>query len=53
MGKLQLSEKEIQYIADQLQKGEQLPEDLKYKLFPVRQKEYELLYDGKMAGPLI
>jgi site-specific DNA-methyltransferase (adenine-specific)/adenine-specific DNA-methyltransferase len=48
MGKLQLSEKEIQYIVEQLQKGEQLPEDLKYKLFPVKQKEYELVYGGKM-----
>jgi len=48
MGKLQLSEKEIQYIVEQLKKGEQLPEDLKYKLFPVKQKEYELVYGGKM-----
>jgi site-specific DNA-methyltransferase (adenine-specific)/adenine-specific DNA-methyltransferase len=48
MGKLQLSEKEIQYIVEQLQNGEQLPEDLKYKLFPVKQKEYELVYGGKM-----
>lgn len=48
MDKLQLSEKEIQYIIDQLKKGEQLPEDLKYKLFPVKQKEYELVYGGKM-----
>jgi len=48
MGKLQLSKKEIQYIVEQLQKGEQLPEDLKYKLFPVKQKEYELVYGGKM-----
>lgn len=48
MGKLQLSKKEIQYIVEQLKKGEQLPEDLKYKLFPVKQKEYELVYGGKM-----
>ena len=48
MSKLQLNEKEIQYIVDQLQNGEQLPEDLKYKLFPVKQKEYELVYGGKM-----
>ncbi len=48
MAKLQLSEKEIQYIIEQFQKGEQLPEDLKYKLFPVKQKEYELIYGGKM-----
>lgn len=48
MGKLQLSEKEIQYIIEQLKNGEQLPEDLKYKLFPVKQREYELVYGGKM-----
>lgn len=48
MEKLQLSEKEIQYIVEQLQKGKKLPEDLKYKLFPVKQKEYELAYGGKM-----
>jgi len=48
MDKLQLSKKEIQYIVEQLKKGEQLPEDLKYKLFPVKQKEYELVYGGKM-----
>ena len=48
MSKLQLSEKEIQYIVEQLQKGKQLPEDLKYKLFQVKQKEYELVYGGKM-----
>ncbi len=48
MGKLQLNEKEIQYIVEQLHKGEHLPEDLKYKLFPVKQKEYELVYGGKM-----
>ena len=48
MGKLKLSKKEIQYIVEQLKKGEQLPEDLKYKLFSVKQKEYELVYGGKM-----
>ncbi len=48
MDKLQLNEKEIKYIVEQLKKGEQLPEDLKYKLFPVKQKEYELVYGGKM-----
>lgn len=48
MGKLKLSKKEIQYIVEQFKKGEQLPEDLKYKLFPVKQKEYELVYGGKM-----
>ncbi|MEM7510559.1 MAG: site-specific DNA-methyltransferase [Bacteroidota bacterium] len=39
---------EIQDIIERLQKGDQLPEDYKYKLFPTNQKEYELVYGGKM-----
>lgn len=48
MAKLSLTEKEIKFIIEQLQNGQQLPEDLKYKLFPTKQKEYELVYGGKM-----
>lgn len=43
-----LSKAEKDYIIDLLNKGENLPEDFKYKLFPVEHKEYELAYAGKM-----
>lgn len=43
-----LSKSEKDYIIDLLDKGENLPEDFKYKLFPVEHKEYELAYAGKM-----
>jgi adenine-specific DNA-methyltransferase len=43
-----LNEYDIQFLIEKLQKGEQIPEDYKYKLFPVKQKEYELVYAGKM-----
>jgi len=45
---MKLSEHEINDLIERLQKGESLPEDYKYKLFPVMQKEYELVYGGKM-----
>ena len=43
-----LNEYDIQFLIEKLQKGESIPEDYKYKLFPVKQKEYELVYAGKM-----
>jgi site-specific DNA-methyltransferase (adenine-specific)/adenine-specific DNA-methyltransferase len=43
-----VNEREIADIIERLQKGEDIPEDYKYKLFPVMQKEYELVYGGKM-----
>lgn len=43
-----LNEYDIQFIIERLQKGEPIPEDYKYKLFPIKQKEYELVYAGKM-----
>lgn len=45
---MKLSQHEINDLIERLQKGENLPEDYKYKLFPVKQKEYELVYGGKM-----
>ncbi|MDD2753857.1 MAG: site-specific DNA-methyltransferase [Candidatus Portnoybacteria bacterium] len=45
---MSLSKNEIADIIEYLQKGESIPVDYKYKLFPVRQKEYELIYSGKM-----
>ncbi|MDI6714155.1 MAG: site-specific DNA-methyltransferase [Thermodesulfovibrio sp.] len=43
-----LNEYDIQFLIEKLQKGEPIPEDYKYKLFPIKQKEYELVYAGKM-----
>ncbi len=43
-----LTEQERQFIIETLAKGEPLPMDFKYKLFPTSQKEYELNYAGKM-----
>lgn len=44
----ELSQREKDYLIEKLLKGEQLPDDFKYKLFPTTQKEYELVYAGKM-----
>lgn len=43
-----LSKAEKDYLVELLEKGENIPEDFKYKLFPVEHKEYELAYAGKM-----
>lgn len=43
-----LNEYDIQFLIEKLQKGESIPDDYKYKIFPVKQKEYELIYAGKM-----
>ena len=43
-----LTKAEKDYIIELLDKGERIPEDYKYKLFPVEHKEYELAYAGKM-----
>lgn len=45
---MEISKLEIEDIIQRLQNGETLPEDYKFKLFPVKQKEYELIYGGKM-----
>lgn len=45
---MSLSKHEIADIIERLQKGEIIPDDYKYKIFPVKQKEYELVYGGKM-----
>ena len=45
---MKLSKYEIEDLIERLKKGENIPEDYKYKLFPVKQKEYELVYGGKM-----
>lgn len=43
-----LNKAEKDYIIDLIEKGEAIPEDYKYKLFPTEHKEYELAYAGKM-----
>lgn len=45
---MNLTKYEIDDLIERLQKGEVIPDDFKYKLFPVKQKEYELVYGGKM-----
>jgi DNA modification methylase len=45
---MKLSQHDINDLIERLQNGENLPDDYKYKLFPVKQKEYELVYGGKM-----
>lgn len=43
-----LSKAEKDYLITLIDKGESIPEDFRYKLFPVEHKEYELAYAGKM-----
>jgi len=43
-----LNEYDIQFLIERLKNNEPIPEDYKYKLFPIKQKEYELVYAGKM-----
>ena len=43
-----LNQHEISDLIERLKKNEPLPEDYKHKLFPIKQKEYELIYAGKM-----
>ncbi|GAA4061644.1 DNA methyltransferase [Amphibacillus indicireducens] len=43
-----LNDVDKRYLMDLIQKGEPIPEDYKYLLFPAEQEEYELTYAGKM-----
>ncbi len=43
-----LTENDINFLIEKLKQGDSIPEDYKYKLFPIKQKEYELIYAGKM-----
>lgn len=43
-----LSEETKKFILESIQKNQDLPEDFRYLLFPTLQKEYELVYSGKM-----
>jgi site-specific DNA-methyltransferase (adenine-specific)/adenine-specific DNA-methyltransferase len=39
---------DIEFLIDCLKNGKEIPEVYKYALFPTKQKEYELVYAGKM-----
>ena len=39
---------DIEFLIDCLKKGKEIPLEYKYALFPTNQKEYELVYAGKM-----
>jgi DNA modification methylase len=43
-----LTKQDIEFLTKNLQEGKELPLDYKYLLFPTTQKEYELVYAGKM-----
>jgi site-specific DNA-methyltransferase (adenine-specific)/adenine-specific DNA-methyltransferase len=43
-----LNKVEVDEIINRLQLGHPIPDDFKNKLFPVKHKEYELAYGGKM-----
>lgn len=43
-----LSKNDIEFLIDCLKKGKEIPLEYKYELFPTKQKEYELVYAGKM-----
>jgi len=43
-----LNKHDIEFLIDCLKNGKEIPEVYKYALFPTKQKEYELVYAGKM-----
>jgi len=43
-----LNKNDIEFLIDCLKTGKEIPEVYKYALFPTKQKEYELVYAGKM-----
>ncbi len=43
-----LNEQDIKFLIDCLNNGKEIPEIYKYAIFPTKQKEYELVYAGKM-----
>ncbi len=44
----QLNKHDIEFLIDALKSGREIPLEFKYALFPTTQKEYELVYAGKM-----
>jgi len=43
-----LNKQDIEFLNDCLKNGKEIPEIYKYAIFPTKQKEYELVYAGKM-----
>lgn len=43
-----LTKHDIEFLIKTLKDGNEIPPDFKYSLFPTTQKEYELVYAGKM-----
>lgn len=43
-----LNKHDIEFLIDCLKNGKEIPEIYKYAVFPTKQKEYELVYAGKM-----
>ncbi|MBP2070731.1 site-specific DNA-methyltransferase [Thermoanaerobacterium butyriciformans] len=43
-----ITKEQREYIIKLIQEGKDLPEEFKYFLFPTKQKEYELVYAGKI-----
>lgn len=43
-----LNEHDIKFLIEAIKAGKELPLEYKYALFPTKQKEYELIYAGKM-----
>jgi len=43
-----LNKQDIGFLIDCLKNGKEIPEVYKYAIFPTKQKEYELVYAGKM-----
>lgn len=43
-----LNQYDIEFLIDCLKNKKEIPEVYKYSLFPTKQKEYELIYSGKM-----
>jgi len=46
--KPKINKYDIKFLVDCLKTGKEIPEVYKYALFPTKQKEYELVYAGKM-----
>ncbi len=43
-----LNRQDIEFLIDCLKNGKEIPDIYKYAIFPTKQKEYELVYSGKM-----
>ena len=43
-----LNKEDIEFLTGCLKTGKEIPEEYKYAIFPTKQKEYELVYAGKM-----